>query len=118
MTPTPGQIAYTAYCEGLTWRLPWAQVAARQQQRWEAAAQAVLKETAGFTFALGQRVRRDIDPEHVWEIWWRSCREERDRTFLDYGLKLVDPTSDYHPSGMSDGTDLSPAEDTRDVRRA
>jgi hypothetical protein len=40
-TTTPGEIAYTAYCAGLTWRLPWAQVAARQQQRWEAAAEAV-----------------------------------------------------------------------------
>jgi hypothetical protein len=43
-SPTPGQIAYEAYCAlpGARYCDPWAELSGWAQQRWEAAAQAVL----------------------------------------------------------------------------
>jgi hypothetical protein len=99
-SPTPGEIAYAAYHQGAP--LPWSLLPAYEQRSWEAAAQAVRKDTLGFQFPLGSHVRRTIDPEHIWEIWWRACREERDRTVIDYGRQLVNPETDYHPCAVND----------------
>jgi hypothetical protein len=114
---SPGEKAYAAFARvqatGGDWRLPtlFARLQTLTQHAWDAAAQAVRQDTPCFQFALGQHVRRLSDPAHVWEIWWRSCREEIGRTFIDYGLRLVDPASDYQPCRMSDGTDITSVED-------
>jgi hypothetical protein len=121
-TPTPGQICYEAYmvAVGNPWYVPaFHRRCAVEQAAWDAAAQAVREDTPRWQFALGQHVRRTSDPALRWEIWYRACREEHDRTldrvqgklWIDYGVRLVDPEATYHPCRMSDGTDLTPAED-------
>jgi hypothetical protein len=115
---SPGEQAYEAFARvqqatGGDWRrpTPFARLQTLTQHAWEAAAQAVRQDTPRFRFALGSHVRRTSDPAQVWEIWWRSCREETSRTCIDYGLRLVDTHADFHPCRMSDGSDLTPAED-------
>ena len=116
---TPGQSAYAAYCAALdiaVWTKPsWDVLLPEVQRAWDAVAQALQDATPRFQFALGQHVRRNGETGLLWEIWWRSFREELGRIYIDYGLRLVDPASDYHPCRMSDGTDLSSAEGTTDV---
>jgi hypothetical protein len=115
---SPGEQAYEAFARvqqatGGDWRLPtpFARLQTLTQHAWDAAAQAVREDTPRFQFALGQHVRRTSDPAQVWEIWWRSCREEIGRTCIDYGFRLVDTHADFNPCRMSDGSDLTPAED-------
>ena len=115
---SPGEQAYEAFARVQAtatgdWRrpTPFARLQARTRQGWDAAAQAIRQDTPGFQFALGSRVRRTSDPAQRWEIWWRSCREEVGQTFIEYGLRLIGPEAAYHPCRMSDGSDLTPAED-------
>ena len=113
---TPGQRAYEAYC-----RVTYGHAAhpadyhtleRGPRAAWEAAARAGHQEPPGVQFRVGQHVRRTLDPEHIWEILWRSVHEEAAMTSLAYGLRLVDPASTFHPCRMSDGSDLTPVEET------
>ena len=88
-----------------------AQINAREAASLEALRREMEEEEPRFQFAMGSHVRRTSDPEHLWEIWYRTCREEVGRTFIDYGLRLVDPDADYHPCRFSDGSELVPAEE-------
>ena len=94
-TPTPGEVAYTAF-----WAtdLPdfrgadWATLHPRSQARWEAAAQAVLamqahpatQEQWPFRYATGTRVYWDTDRTHIYTILRRDvdCPHGRPLRFL------------------------------------